>query len=225
MSGEEDETITTGSGVTVDASDATRPLRGDSPGPLTPLRREHVLAGTRCRLIPFKEAHISERYIGWLNDPAVNQFLEVRWIHQTYATACTFVRSFYGKAEKYIWGIYVHQDPGPIGTATLYDINRHHDVGEFGLLVGERAYWGTGVSTEVIDLIAQCAFETLGLRRLAGGSYTTNVGMNFAFRRAGFTREGTVRKAYVVRPGVYVDGYRWGLLAEEWRVFRPHHGS
>lgn len=76
------------------------------------------------------------------------------------------MRSFYGSTEKYMWGIYPNDSSDPIGTATLYDINRQHGSGEIGLLIGERNYWGKGASIEAIELIAQFAFETGGLRRL-----------------------------------------------------------
>lgn len=165
----------------------------------------------------FQEEHISDRYIGWLNDPQVNRFLEVRHVHQTYDTVLAYVRSFHGDAEKYMWGIYPNNITDLIGTATLYDINRHHGYGEIGLMIGEKDYWGKGASTEAIELIAQFAFETLELRRLTGGSYASNRGMNFTYKMLGFTREGILRKAHMLSPGVYVDGYRWGILVDEWR--------
>lgn len=181
-------------------------------------RLQEVLMGPRFSLIPFKEEHISDRYLGWLNDPEVNRFLEVRFVQQTYETALEYIRSFYGGAEKYLWGIYVKGSNELIGTATLYDINRYHGLGEIGLMIGERGYWGKGASTEAIKLIIQFAFETLGLRRLSGGSYAVNHGMNFTYKRVGFTCEGRLRKAYLLSPGTYVGGYRWGILVEEWRA-------
>ncbi|MFC1874295.1 GNAT family N-acetyltransferase [Chloroflexota bacterium] len=177
-----------------------------------------TLVGSRFRLIPFQEEHISDTYIGWLNNPEVNRFLEVRHIHQTYETVLAFVRSFYGDTEKYMWSVYAKDINESIGTATLYNINRYHGSGEIGLMIGEKDYWGKGASDEAMELIARFAFQTLGLRRLTGGSYATNYGMNFTFKRSGFTLEGKLRQACLVSPGNYVDGYRWGLLVEEWQA-------
>ena len=176
------------------------------------------LLGSQFSLIPFTEEHISDRYIGWLNDPQINRFLEVRLVHQTYETVLEFVQSFYGSTEKYMWGVYLNESSTMIGTATLYNINRHHGSAEIGLLIGEMDYWGKGASMEAIGLIAQFAFETLGLRRLTGGNYASNHGMNFTYKQLGFSLEGKLRQAYLLKPGIYVDGYRWGILAEEWRA-------
>lgn len=177
-----------------------------------------VLYGTKCTLIPFKEEHICECYINWLNDSEVNRFLEVRHNHQTYDSVLTFVRSFYGDDEKYMWGIYSNDPHKLIGTTTLHSIDRNHNCGEIGLLIGEKVYWGKGASTEVIELLLEFAFEILKLHRLTGGTYAPNRGMNFTFKTLGFAREGVLRKALAITPGEYVDGYRWGVLADEWRT-------
>ncbi len=175
------------------------------------------LKGGDFYLDPFREEHISDRYISWLNDPEVNRFLEVRFVHQTYETVLAYVRSFYRDTEKYIWGVYPIGSQELIGTATLQQIHRYHRSGEVGLMIGEKSYWGKGASVAVIGLIAQFAFETLGLRRLTGGSYAVNHGMNFTFKRLGFTCEGKLRKSYALESGKYVDAYRWGILSEEWK--------
>ena len=44
--------------------------------------------------------------------------------------------------------------------------------------------------------------------------------MNFTFKKMGFTLEGKMRESHYIRPGCYVDGYRWGILAGEWREQR-----
>lgn len=180
--------------------------------------RERVLSGSSVNLFPFKEEHVTDRYVGWLNDPEVNRFLEVHFVQQTPDTALAYVRSFYGETQKYMWGICPKDVGDPIGTATLSLINRYHGSAGLGLLIGEKRYWGKGVSSEVIELIEAFAFRTLGLRRLTGICYAPNHGMNFTFKRLGFTLEGRLRQALLLSPGKYVDGHYWGILAEEWEA-------
>jgi len=195
-------------------------LRRENMPPISSLdkRISEPLVGRRFTIIPLKEEHICDMYVSWLNDPEINSFLEVRFVNQTRETVQEYVRSFYKYIEKYIWGIYPIDSEGMIGTATLSGIDRHHGLGEIGLVIGEKAYWGKGASEEAVNLVAEFAFEILGLRRLTGGCYASNYGMSFSFKRLGFTNEGKLRQAYYLSPGVYVDGYRWGLLDTEWRV-------
>lgn len=178
----------------------------------------NLLKGNRYTLRPFTEQDISDRYIGWLNDPQVNRFLEVRFVHQTRDTVLEFVRSFYGEVEKYMWGIFPNDATEPVGTTTLYDIKHNHGTGEIGLMIGEMEYRGKGASNEAMELVLEFAFETLKLRRATGGSISLNHDMNFTFKRLGFTCEGKQRAAWYVSPETYVDGFRWSILADEWRT-------
>ncbi len=176
-----------------------------------------TLEGFGYVLRPFGPDEVDDRYVSWLTDPDVVRFLEVRLARQTRETALAFVRSFYGEVEKYIWRVFPAGEADPIGTTTLYNINRHHGWTELGLMIGEKAFWGRGASEATLRLLASFAFDHLGLRRLTGGTYANHYGMNFTYRKLGFTLEGRLRKALAVSPGCYVDSFRWGLLADEWR--------
>ncbi len=179
--------------------------------------RTRVLRGERFQLVPLKVSDIDEDYLGWLDDPEVTRFLEVRHQPQTLISVTKFVRSFYGSVEKYIWKIVPNDAQTHIGTCTLYNINRHHDTAEIGLMIGDRRYWGSGASADAISILSDFAFADLGLRRLTGGSYSKNRGMNFTYRRLGFTLEGKMRMAVRVTGDEFSDVYRWGLLAHERR--------
>ncbi len=173
---------------------------------------------------PFQEEDISDRYLGWLNDPEVNRYLDVRFVPQTYETVLPYVRSFYSNSERYFWGIHSNDDTAIIGTATLVNIQREHGTAGLGLMIGQRDYWGSGASAEAIELITGFAFDTLGLRRIGAETRAPNHGMNFTFKRLGFTLEGKRRQAFYIPPGEYVDQYSWGILADEWRAQHLNDG-
>jgi RimJ/RimL family protein N-acetyltransferase len=186
----------------------------------TDTRPRQVLQGSRFTLRPFRESDISDRYVAWLNDPEVNRYLEVRHLTHTRESVVPWVNAFYGAEEKYIWGIFPSGESEPIGTTTVYDINRHYLRAEFGIMIGERSYWGNGTGEEVIRLVMDFAFNTLGLRRLTGSSYASNRGMNFTFKKLGFTLEGRQREAVCLVPGKYEDYLKWALLRSEWEHAR-----
>lgn len=179
-----------------------------------------ILSGKEYTLVPFEEGHISDRYIGWLNNPQVNRFLEVRFVHQTRDTVLEYVRAFNSDKEKYLWMIYHTGGDEPVGTASLDQINRRHGTGIIGVMIGEPAYWGKGASAGSIQLMTEFAFNMLKLRRLMAGSYATNHGMNFTYKQLGWTLEGKLRKAYLQEAEHYVNSCIWGLLAEEWKKLK-----
>ena len=80
----------------------------------------------------------------------------------------------------------------------------------------------SGLHTNGYSLARRVLFETLGLRRMALETSGPNHSINFTLRRFGFTLEGKMRQTSVIGPGEYCDGYRWGLLVDEWRArYRP----
>lgn len=168
--------------------------------------------------MPFTEQDISERYIGWLNDPEINRYLEIRFVHQSRETVSKYVQSFNTETEGYMWGIHPVGSDLLIGTTTLNSINRNHDSASIGLMIGDRDHWGSNCALEVIGLVTEFAFDTLGLRRIAEETSGPNTSINFTLRRFGFTFEGKMRQASVIGEGEYCDGYRWGLLVDEWRA-------
>jgi len=170
-----------------------------------------VLTGPRLKLIPFKEEHVCDAYIGWLNDPEVNQFLDARFVRQTRETVLAYVQSFYGDAEKYMWGICQKDNKNFIGTATLGDINRHHRRGVLGLMIGGKGCWGKGYGTEVIKLIVDFAFKKLNLHKVTAGAVADNLRSIKAFQEAGFEIEGRM-KSQDFSDGVFRDAIYMGLV-------------
>ena len=173
------------------------------------------LMGKIYSLSPLTQNDITEEYIAWLNDPIVNKFLEVRHVNQTIETVTEYINNFYKDHESYIWGIYSLEDR-LIGTVNLQDINPYHNVAELGLMIGNSDYWGKSASEEAVSLVLDFAFDTLELNRVTGGTYSTNIGMIFTYKRLGFTREGVMRKS-ILEGDKYIDAWRWGILSDEWK--------
>ncbi len=169
-------------------------------------------------LRPLRPEDVTERYVGMLNNPRVNRFLEVRWKPQTDDSVRAFVDSFYKDEEKYAWSITVRDSNLFIGTATLYEINRNHGTAELGLMIGDESYWGKGASETVLTLVINYALDVLNLRRIIGGSCEHNHGMHFTYKRLGFRREANFVKAWASGTGDYWDLYRWAILKDEWRA-------
>ena len=181
-----------------------------------------VLKGEGIYLDPFRVDDITEEYINWLNDPEVNHFLDVRFVHQTRETVIAYVNSYYRDTEKYIWAIKLLSDRTIIGTITLALINRFYNSGGIGIMIGNKKYWGKGAASEALNLVMEYAFDSLGLHRLFAHNVTLNLQSNFLLRKAGFFHEGTARQAYRLDPrsSTYVDGFDFSILADEWRERR-----
>jgi [ribosomal protein S5]-alanine N-acetyltransferase len=110
--------------------------------------------------------------------------------------------------------VIVDPDLGPLGVTGISELNRRDRRAVVGTWLG-RAHWGSGANAESKALIAQLAFNVLGIERLAAYSDLANPRSQAALTRLGFAREGVLRRWH--RHGEQVHDvivYSW--LKEEW---------
>lgn len=79
---------------------------------------------------------------------------------------------------------------------------------------------GRGYAREAIEALLSICFEDLGIRRVTAGCFTANEASWRLMERVGMRREShTVRDA-LHRDHGWLDGFSYGLLADEWRERR-----
>jgi ribosomal-protein-alanine N-acetyltransferase len=144
---------------------------------------------------------VTDAYVGWLNDPSVNRYLESRFSIHTIKSTREFVADCLASPSALLLGIKsIDLHGAHVGNIKIGPIDRHHGLGEVGILVGNKNAWGKGIASTAIRLLANIAREDLGLRKLTAGCYASNVGSRKAFLKAGFYIAGE-RKAHVLLDG------------------------
>ncbi len=157
---------------------------------------------------PLTVGNITDDYVSWLNNPDVNQFLEVRHKKQTQKTVHDYICSFYNQEEKYIWGIY--HNGKMIGTANLTDVDRTRKIAGFGLMIGDTNYWGRLASDEAFKFVLNFAFNELGMGSVYAVCADENIGINFAVKKMGFTRESVKNLSH------NTPAHQWRIVKENW---------
>ncbi|MFI5038793.1 MAG: GNAT family N-acetyltransferase [Solirubrobacterales bacterium] len=122
-------------------------------------------------------------------------------------------------------GLLVFESPGgsALGGLALTVVNarsRICDVSRVMVAPGSRR---SGVALTAIWLACRHALRDHGMHRIQAECYGDNPAAHRLFERAGFTREGTRRRAYRRRGG-WLDGVLFGLLAEELSPEAPQAG-
>jgi RimJ/RimL family protein N-acetyltransferase len=114
------------------------------------------------------------------------------------------------------WKIFIIQkkDGTRIGTA-FHCLNLPRSWMEIGyfLIPSER---GKGYGTEAAQLMVDYLFLSKELGRIHAYTDVRNKTSQRVLEKAGFQREGTIRKCAFVR-GEVVDCYLYGILREEWK--------
>jgi RimJ/RimL family protein N-acetyltransferase len=156
---------------------------------------------------------VTDAYVGWMSDGDVTRYLEARHTLHSSESLRRWVGAFDQVVDQ-VFGIFLQSDDRHVGTATLR-CRSVHETAEYGYLIGDRSLWGTPVAVEAMVLLFDHAFEVMGLRKLHGGAYRTNLASLFNYQRFGFTREGVLRR-HSLLDGEPTDMLVFGLLREEW---------
>ena len=83
----------------------------------------------------------------------------------------------------------------------------------FALVPGERR---RGYGTEAIQMIVDYLFQETDVVRVQAPTGTENIPSQRSLEKAGFSREGTMRKSWYAR-GEYIDQHLYSILREEWK--------
>lgn len=100
------------------------------------------------------------------------------------------------------------------GEALLWDIDLHNRTAHIGISLLP-AFRGRRLGTDVVRVLCRYGFDIRGLHRLQVETLADNAAMIQAASRAGFTREGTLRRSAWVN-GDFADEVILGLLTTEW---------
>ena len=158
--------------------------------------------GEKVLLLPFVHADITDRYLGWLNDPLVVRFSNQRFRKHDVTSSRFYLASFDGTDNLFI--SVRRADTGvAIGTLTAY-IARHHGTADVGVLIGDAAVWGLGLGQDAWDTILNWLLHRAKVRKITAGTLACNHGMVTVMKRSGMQHEAT-RKAQEIVEDVPQD--------------------
>ena len=147
------------------------------------------LVSERLVLQRFSESDISDRYLGWLNDPEVVRYSNQRFIQHDRAISQGYLQSFQGTDNLFL-SIRNKQDKVMIGTMTAY-IASHHGTADMGILIGERTLWGQGYGLEAWSCLMDYLLHQAGIRKVTAGTMHVNKGMLHIMQQSGMRHEAT----------------------------------
>lgn len=174
-----------------------------------------TLRAGRIYLRPAERRDLDD-FVRWFSDAETTRYLaarapfsramEDRWFDQMLEKQ--------GKRD-YHFVICLAESDDAIGTAGLHGINGVDGNAEFGISIGEKRYWNQGLGTDALNAICDFGFGALRLERIELQVYAPNLRAQRSYQKAGFTREGTLRRAMFAE-GDFWDIHVMSLLRDEW---------
>lgn len=108
-------------------------------------------------------------------------------------------------------------DRSPIGTVSIYNIDRRNRKAEWGrLVIGDVSARTGGVGAEVEVLVLEYCFEHLNLHKLYCEVLSSNVKVVSLHKKFGFSEEGVLR-SHVFKSGTYEDVVVMSMLEDEYK--------
>jgi len=105
---------------------------------------DQLLTDDTISLRCMQRADVRAHYLGWLHDPEVNQYLEVRHaLPSSVDDLWQFVDGVNRSTDSLMLGIF-GPDGRHIGNIKVGPVNTTHRRAEVGIICGERGEWGKG---------------------------------------------------------------------------------
>lgn len=169
----------------------------------------YTLETARLLLEPFRETHLTERYVAWLNDPEVVRYSELRHHRHTIASCRSYLAAFESSPD-YFWAIRIKDG----NQQHIGNISAHRDIYnktvDIGILIGENEKWGCGYGSDAWGAVCRFLLEQPDVRRVTAGAMASNRGMASIALKAGMIEEAR-RKGYFLLDGRPEDIVYWVL--------------
>ncbi|KAB1214306.1 putative N-acetyltransferase p20 [Morella rubra] len=155
-----------------------------------------------------------DHFMVWASDEKVTRFCT--W--EPYTSKEDGINHIKDKVIPHPWFRAICLDNRPIGAISV-TANSGNDKcrGELGYVLGYK-YWGKGIATRAVKLAANTIFsEWPHLERLEALVDVENVGSQRVLEKAGFQREGVLRK-YLILKGKTRDMVMFSLVSSDPRT-------
>ena len=171
-------------------------------------------------LIPFclrrDDDDLKKNYLKWLSDESVTRLIGSEQLIKENVTKQFIEDSFVRFTSKTCIGFFIFHkiDNVFIGTTKLDKISNFTKSAEDGILIGEKEYWGKGISKLVYTMILLFGFTKMNLEKINGGCNEKNISMIKTFKSMGYKLEGIMRKSDNI-DGNLSDHLHFGILKDE----------
>ena len=150
-------------------------------------------------------------YPAWLNDKEVCRYNSHGDTLYTKEMAISYIQSVQNSPTCKVFAICDKASDKHIGNIALQAISMQNKSAEFAILLGDKEFWGKGLSKEAGKLLLQYGFDTLKLHRIYCGTSEANIPMQYLALSLGMELEGR-RKEAMFKDGLFYDILEYGIV-------------
>ncbi|MDD3342349.1 MAG: GNAT family protein [Sulfurospirillaceae bacterium] len=169
------------------------------------------LAGEHLYLRPLHVNDAERNYPSWLNDYEVCRYNSHGDTLYTKEMALSYIQNVQNNPTCKVFAICDKASDKHIGNIALQAISTKNQSAEFAILLGDKAFWGKGLSKEAGKLLLKYGFEILKLHRIYCGTSEANTPMQRLALSLGMKLEGR-RKEALFKDGTFYDILEYGIV-------------
>jgi RimJ/RimL family protein N-acetyltransferase len=176
----------------------------------------------KCRNIVIKPITIdliTPKYLSWLNDSEINQYLEIRNTISTYESVINYINQTRNKLGCEFFAILIN-DNEHIGNFNLTCFNHYIGYAQYGLMIGDKRAQNLGIGGLVSIMIAEYLFSLDEIRKIEHFIISANERSWRTAETVGYLREGALRQHDKLMNGDFTDTYSYGMFKAEWLINR-----
>ena len=132
----------------------------------------------------FRDELLTERYVGWLNDPEVVRYSEQRHRVHSLESCSSYLEGMRSEGSLFLAIETVHGEPLHIGNISV-SIDAPNKSADLSIMIGDKGVWGRGYASMAWTSVMEYLLYEAGLRRVTAGTMEVNEPMVRLIKRSG----------------------------------------
>lgn len=155
----------------------------------------------------------------WFNDKEVTRFMNKGDQKNTPQKQIEFYEKMKLSDKDCVLGIFYNKNDKHIGTTAIHNIRNDFGTlkGNFGIVIGEKKFWGKGIGTKAWKMMINFAFMKLHLDSVETLIFYSNVASLKVAKKVGF-EEIEIKSNDLLKDGEMIDRIVLKLDKEKWKI-------
>ena len=155
---------------------------------------------------------VTMEYVKWFEDPEIVKYSDNQYRSFSLDGQLEYVEGCLKSPNILLVGIF-HENLH-VGNICVNDIACVHKRGEITYVIGDKAYWGSGLATKSVKRVIQYLKDNYDLTKLHAGVSSLNIGSKRVLEKSNFNLEG-VRKKHLLYSNEWSDCLEYGLILDD----------
>ena len=168
---------------------------------------------TEIRLKEITLSDVNKTYQKWMNDSEIFRFSKQSYKKHSLKQIKEFALDKKKSKNEFLYKILVYENKKNkhIGNIKLGPINFENKTADISYFIGEKNYWGQGITTKAIKMIINLAKKKFKLKKLQAGHWEKNIASKKVLLKNKFKLEGILKSQIQTKKG-RINRYLYGLV-------------